>query len=224
MCAQKSEQVDAVVARAQDYTPCLSFSRARDCRPGPPPLRSNSQPLGLPDLSEVDQPKVEVGNRPMRFTVRFMTACIFLRVSCCFENPATSRIWLCPPVRRLLRRRHVCSQRVDYCMFGTLWKKPTLFVGAHLSLDSLQPYVCQGSRRGLCSHSQRVHLPLAGQNSQGQGLTKVSKPYPRLLCQLLIGPLFLQYLSPATWFRVWSACDAREHAVMGVFSAGMGGF
>ena len=114
MCAQKSEQVDAVVARAQDYTPCLSFSRARDCRPGPPPLRSNSQPLGLPDLSEVDQPKVEVGNRPMRFTVRFMTACIFLRVSCCFENPATSRIWLCPPVRRLLRRRHVCSQRVDY--------------------------------------------------------------------------------------------------------------
>ncbi|CAE7719370.1 nudA [Symbiodinium sp. CCMP2592] len=25
-----------------------------------------------------------------------------------------------------------------------------------------------------------------------------------------------QLLSPATWFRVWSACDAREHAVMGV--------
>eukprot|EP00973_Karenia_brevis_P062803 8732582-Karenia_brevis.AAC.1 len=31
-------------------TPCASFSRARDRRPGPPPLRSNEHPYGLPNL------------------------------------------------------------------------------------------------------------------------------------------------------------------------------
>ena len=49
-------------------TPCESFTRARDVPPGPPPLRSDACPLGLPDLRPKDQMKVLDGNLFMRFS------------------------------------------------------------------------------------------------------------------------------------------------------------
>ncbi|CAK0855346.1 unnamed protein product [Prorocentrum cordatum] len=49
-------------------TPCHSWSRARDIRPGPPPLRSDLHVMGLPDLAPRDAEKVRIGNALMKFS------------------------------------------------------------------------------------------------------------------------------------------------------------
>lgn len=166
-------------------TPCQSFSRARDCPPGPPPLRSDAAPLGLPRLSPKDFDKVRVGNILMRFSARVMQQAAQQNIPFSLENPRTSRLWLCPPVLQLLRRRCTRTYVTEFCMFGMPWRKSTQFVTVGADFSALHQYRCLGAKRGLCRHSGRPHLALAGRNAQGTWLTQVAEPYPRQLCTLL---------------------------------------
>lgn len=168
-------------------TPCGSFSRARDRPGGPPRLRSDDCPLGLEGLKPHDAQKVAVGNILMRFTVRVMLLALRMILPFTLENPARSRLWLCPPIRALLRRKHVRVQQVEYCSFGMPWKKSTLFVAVHLVLHTLEPYRCIGAKRGLCKYSGHAHVPLAGQLPDGRWMTHVAEPYPNKLCTVLAG-------------------------------------
>ena len=163
-------------------TPCNSFSRARDQPGGPPPLRSDSKPLGLEGLRPGDEAKVRIGNVLMRFSVRIMLLALMLGLPFTLENPRRSRLWICPPMLALLRRRNVSTVFVDFCMFNKPWKKPTTFAGVHVSFTRLQSYRCIGSKRGICLHSGKPHLPLSGQTSSGEWLTKIAEPYPTGLC------------------------------------------
>lgn len=163
-------------------TPCNSFSRARDQPGGPPPLRSDSKPLGLEGLRPGDEAKVRIGNVLMRFSVRIMLLALMLGLPFTLENPRRSRLWICPPMLALLRRRNVSTVFVDFCMFNKPWKKPTTFAGVHVSFTRLQSYRCIGSKRGICLHSGKPHLPLSGQTSSREWLTKIAEPYPTGLC------------------------------------------
>ncbi|CAK0874821.1 unnamed protein product, partial [Prorocentrum cordatum] len=75
-------------------TPCHSWSRARDIRPGPPPLRSDLHVMGLPDLAPRDAEKVRIGNALMKFSASLFSLCQAVRVPVAIENPHMSRIWL----------------------------------------------------------------------------------------------------------------------------------
>ena len=176
-------------------TPCGSFSRARDRPGGPPRLRSDDCLLGLERLKPHDAQKVAVGNILMRFTVRVMLLALRMILPFTLENPARSRLWLCPPIRALLRRKHVRVQQVEYCSFGMPWKKSTLFVAVHLVLHTLEPYRCIGAKRGLCKYSGHAHVPLAGQLPDGRWMTHVAEPYPNKLCTVLAGCLRDFYVS-----------------------------
>ena len=88
-------------------TPCNSFSRARDQPGGPPPLRSDSQPLGLPGLRPHDACKVRTGNILLRFSVAVMMLALEFSLPFTLENPQRSRLWICPPMSALLRRKTV---------------------------------------------------------------------------------------------------------------------
>ena len=165
-------------------TPCHTFSRARDRRPGPPPLRSEDHPLGLPHLQPGDAHKVMINNILMRFSAQCMRLCLALKIPMTLENPRTSRLWICPPIAHVLRRRHVQVWHCDFCMFGTPWKKPTSFAGVWVVLDRLDSFQCHGSRR-QCDQSGRPHVPLAGQSPDGRFMTAIAEPYPARLCQVL---------------------------------------
>ena len=166
-------------------TPCNSFSRARDHPPGPPPLRSNDRPLGLPELRPHDRLKVKIGNALMRFSVRLMNLALLLIIPFTLENPRTSRLWLCPGVRHLLRRKHCSTAVTEFCQFGTAWRKSTQFAAVHLNIEVLELYRCLGSRRGLCKRTGLPHTPLCGTAANGQWLTKIAEPYPCKLCTVL---------------------------------------
>ena len=138
-------------------TPCNSFSRARDQPGGPPPLRSDLQPLGLQGLRPGDALKVKLGNALLRFSVRFLCVCLLMMIPCTLENPARSRLWICPPMVAFLRRRLVQSVQVEFCAFGTAWRKSTRFIGVHVDFTCLEPMRCIGSKRGYCRFSGKPH-------------------------------------------------------------------
>ena len=171
-------------------TPCNSFSRARDQPGGPPPLRSDNQPLGLANLRPADATKVRIGNILLRFSVRFLFLCLSFGISATCENPAKSRLWICPPMTSLLRKRQVQNVVTEFCAFGTAWRKSTRFIGVHIDLSFIGAMRCLGSKRGICRFSGCSHVPLTGQTPTGQWLTKIAEPYPWKLCRLL-GRAFL---------------------------------
>ena len=165
-------------------TPCRTFTRARDCRPGPPPLRSNDQPLGLRGLLLADQRRVDAANSLMKFTVRFMQLCTVLHVACTLENPATSRMWLCPPMCQLTRRKQVQHCVIEFCQFGAPWRRSTMFIGVHLSLHLIEHRRCLGSKR-VCNRTHLPHIPAANQNARGRWMTTIAERYPHSLCRAL---------------------------------------
>ena len=166
-------------------TPCNSYSRARDRPGGPPRLRSDQQPLGLPNLRPGDQEKVRIGNVVMRFSCRVLHLARRLRLPFTLENPQRSRLWICPPFRNLMRCTCVYVMDVTFCSFGTPWKKPTKFLSVCLDLHFLAPYNCKSSRRGECQYTGNRHIPLAGVNTDGIFLTKLAEPYPWRLTRVL---------------------------------------
>jgi len=159
-------------------TPCNSFSRARDRPGGPPPLRSDTEPMGKQFLQAADAAKVRIGNILLYFSCRVLGLALQLHLPFTLGNPQRSRLWITPPILRLLRKQHFSYVDVHFCMFGTPWKKPTRVLGCHLNLDGLQVFVCSSTKRGICARTGKTHVPLVGQNVDGQWLTKIAEPYP----------------------------------------------
>lgn len=166
-------------------TPCESFSRARDVPPGPPPLRSDQQPMGLPNLRPGDQLKVQLGNMFMRFSACLLHLACVLNIPATLENPERSRLWLCPPISALLRRKVVTFAVTHFCGWGAPWKKATGFLGVHLDLTRLDVVQCKSSKRGVCQFSSGPHIQLHGRTSSGQWMTKLAQPYPTPMCTAL---------------------------------------
>ena len=166
-------------------TPCRSFGRARDRAGGPPQLRTDDQPMGKPNLRLEDAGEVRVGNVLLHFTCRVLLLAVQYQLPFTLENPKRSRLWITPPVSRLLRKQCVETCNVDFCMFGTAWRKPTKILSVHLALGMLHQYQCYSSKRGVCCKSGKTHIPLAGQTPQGQWLTKLAEPYPWQFAKVL---------------------------------------
>ena len=140
--------------------PCDSFSRARDRRPGPPPLRSDALPMGLPHLRESGQQKVISGNRLLRFSVSLVVMCARCNVPATLENPWTSRAWITPSMKWLCRRKEVSLYRTDFCMWGRPHRK-TIFswVAALTFLRPLRASSVKEPPGPLCPHRTPASYP-----------------------------------------------------------------
>ena len=167
-------------------TPCKSWSRARDRHGGPPPLRSNDHIWGLPDRRPGDQIAINIGSILARFTVSVLFACRHMHIPGTMENPASSRIWLCPPVKRFLASSGTDFAITDFCQWGTPWLKPTASAGVYIDLEPIR-LRCRfrSDPNKCCSRSGCRHQVLAGQTSEGVFWTLVAEAYPRRLCTKL---------------------------------------
>ena len=166
-------------------TPCNSWSRARDIPPGPMPLRSDTLPLGLPNLSLKDQAKVEAGNIFMSFSASIMHEAIRANIPASVENPQTSRLWLAPPFARLLRSAPVSFTVTHFCQWGAPWRKATAFATVGLDMSRIGSALCKSSKRGICSRTGQPHAQLHGKNVDRIFRTKLAEAYPRRLCKAL---------------------------------------
>lgn len=164
-------------------TPCSSFSRARDRPNGPPPLRSDSMVLGLPDLKPHDAIKVRLGNALASATMSLADVARLQGIPGTIENPHTSRIWLLPSWQRFQQRRCVRTTVLDFCAFEAPWRKRTRLISWHIDL-SLIDRRCLSSR-GCCSFTGAPHMKLEGVDPvTKQFWTKIAEPYPSSLCSL----------------------------------------
>jgi len=163
-------------------TPCNSFSRARDIPGGPGPLRSDEHVMGLPGLQGKNLTKVLLGNKLAVFSAGLFLLCAQLGISCTIENPRTSRLWLMPGMLSCIRSTCSSISIVDYCAYGTPWRKRTQLLSCHVSLArSARP--CTG--RGICSFSHKPHVQLQGVHN-GKFRTLTAEPYPSSLCRVWI--------------------------------------
>ena len=163
-------------------TPCKSWSRARDRPGGPPPLRSNVDVWGLSGLRPADQIKVHVGNVLAKFSCSVLFAARHMQVPAGIENPACSRLWLVPPVKRLLACAQVSEVVTDFCQWGADWLKPTRMVGVCLDLERVARR-CRFRTQGfLCSRTGCRHLQLVGTTEQGKFWT-LAATYQDAMCQ-----------------------------------------
>ena len=161
--------------------PCNTFSRARERGGGPPPLRSDEFPWGLPKLSVLDQRKVDTGNALARFASSVFQACLRQGIPCIIENPHTSRIWKLPCYKTLLDHPGARFVYTDFCAEGKPWRKRTGLLSCHVSLNEA---IAHCKSRGNCDYSGQPHVVLEGK-VDGVFRTSRAEPYPRSLCRRL---------------------------------------
>jgi len=165
--------------------PCTSWSMARRLtHSGPGPLRDGGPGLsGLPNLSEKDQAKVELGNRLLRVTASIAREAVRLQIPFVLENPKSLRAWLTEPLLYLVRKGAIFFE-AHYCQYKEPWKKATYLLS--FLAPSLQQvlHVCTG-KKGVCSATGLRHLQLNGLDEHGIFWTLRAQAYPQALCSCL---------------------------------------
>lgn len=170
--------------------PCTTFSRARQHDGlGPPPLRSDSQPLGLDNLRPRDRKKLHEGNALFFFTVNLIKLCLLHNVPWALENPATSRCWITPQLTKLAESCDIVH--FDFCQYQEPWRKRTTVMFSLVDFSSLHR-ICKGTG-SICSRSGKRHLNLKGISPSGKFWTLVAQPYPISLVEC-ISELLLQQI------------------------------
>jgi hypothetical protein len=157
-------------------TPCGSFSRIRDRPNGPPRLRSDQCPRGLPGLAPNAQEEVRLGNLFANFSALVLLTCSRSGVPGTLENPSSSRLWLMPSVISILGRRASSSVVFDMCSFGTQWRKPTRLLGVCVDLIPRERRCTYTNH--ICSTSGGKHLVLEGRAPSGKYWTSLAAAYP----------------------------------------------
>ena len=162
---------------------CASWSQARHRTNV---IRSSAFPWGLPQRlwqkpwSDNDHRALETGNATMKSALELAKICLRCGVPFALENPATSIVWQTPEVKWLLAQPGVEMIIVDFCFWGTPWRKRTAVVFGNCdSADLLSLSRCKCSGVGTCSFSGKKHIQLTGSDNHGVPWTKRAEPYPQ---------------------------------------------
>ena len=165
---------------------CASWSRARRAPAWsriPHALRDYHEHIyGLPGFNERDALRVKDGNDSLLFVVKLIRLCLRHNVMVVVENPGSSRLWIAPEMAALVARA-ASDDLVDYCAFGTTWRKRTRLISWCHPLSKLPP-LCTG-RNGFCSFSGCRHEKLEGFGEKGTFKTAEASAYPNKLCRLV---------------------------------------
>ena len=149
--------------------------------PQQPPLRHKTPKKAKP-LDRQQTPRPRGQGIMLAFTLVMVMACIASSILFMVENPDPS--WMWRQKRKDLTRDG--DLRLDFCRFGTAWRKRTRF---RCNLDVV-------GQRILCA-CQQPHVVLRGRcQAKGVNYTKLAEPYPRRLC----GALASAILSSAGFF------------------------
>lgn len=153
--------------------PCTTWSIARHG------LRSRAHPRGLPNLADKEANLVKEGNSLADFSIRVAAAAALRGIPVVLEQPLTSRLWLTPQMKKLVRDTQSSLIDLDQCAFGSAWKKPTRLLLINLPDVNSLSRRCD-ARGSKCVFSKRPHFQLVGGHR-----TKAAAAYPCALCNTL---------------------------------------
>ena len=141
--------------------PCGTCSRAREIRRqdvvggGPPVLRSEAFPLGIPAVDKLHPqlyPRLMAANKVYASIAALLEVVKSRGIAWCVENPRNSLLWFVPAFQDLCRHAFI----VDFqaCMFGSPRPKWTRLVHGPTNFLSALHRVCDGAH---------VHAPWGAQ-------------------------------------------------------------
>ncbi|CAK0896651.1 unnamed protein product [Prorocentrum cordatum] len=135
--------------------PCQTWTRIKGAGPLRPPgeaglwpsrLRSDAEIRGLAAVTHPeDRAHIDMANKLVTFCEGLWASCRRVHIPFAIENPAMSRLWLVPSLRRLRTQPRVFWAASHYCHGGTPWKKPTGLLGFRVDVSELACQ-CLGSR------------------------------------------------------------------------------
>eukprot|EP00435_Cladocopium_sp_Y103_P013398 s4340_g3.t1 len=157
--------------------PCGTASRARDmplsaAQHGPPPLRSEEHPLGLPWITGVWRDKLESANAIYLLLAAFCFWLNSLDIGWSIENPGHSYLWSIEDYKFLMAVAFFILYHS--CVHGSERKKLTGILTNRKQFDVLAGY-CQ---------DDHAHLPWTRTAEDGKVIFDTSKEaaYPKLFC------------------------------------------
>ena len=106
--------------------PCGTCSRAREIslkngKTGPPPLRDEVHPLGLPHLEAKfpqEVPRVQAANRLYQLIASAATVLLEKNITWTIENPRGSLLWYVPGIRALCEHPATSFVHFQHCAYG----------------------------------------------------------------------------------------------------------
>ena len=120
---------------------CGTCSRARELPNGPPPLRSDSEPDGLTNLTGKNLTRVQLANATYRFLADLIIELLPRGILILVENPQRSIFWLTSFWSKV--QSHFQYISCEACAFGGRRPKKTAFAVSHPGFESLQKF-CPG--------------------------------------------------------------------------------
>ena len=152
---------------------CRSFSAAVT-----PPVRTRRYPRGVPWASSSMREKIAEGNAMSDFDCKVRAECEAAEPVVFYwtENPDSSFLWQLPKFREFRDPASGAVCRVDFCRFGTPWRKRTRLATNVPKLGGLRMLCC-------CT---RPHQTLRGQHpTLKKPWTAVAQRYPRGFSKLI---------------------------------------
>ncbi|CAK0834547.1 unnamed protein product [Prorocentrum cordatum] len=138
--------------------------------------------MGLPEVTHpADVQAIRIGNVLAGFCCSIFELMHLLQRPVALENPARSRLWLLPRLKKAAAWSTSHFVYTDMCQWGTPWKKPTRILGDRVSLHSVARE-CHGK---LCSRTAKKHTSIHGLAQGGGFKTKAAQQYPPALCKAL---------------------------------------
>ena len=116
--------------------PCGTASRAREIPGGPPPLRTDNYPDGLPGLSGISASRVASANSLYAFCARVVQAAEQQGLPWVIENPTNSLFWSTSFWASVASLEHIVAD-LQACAFGGSRPKWTRLVGNFTQLQAL---------------------------------------------------------------------------------------
>ena len=180
-------------------TPCTTFSRAREVRPGPPPLRDLDHPYGLPKsrLTPSQQEQVRLGTFFALKTAELAGIAHREGIPFAIENPEPWEghisMFLLPEFKELASRPGVQVVNFDQCTVGAETAKPTRILYYKLPLSSLdkrcnhpKQWWCFTDWQGTPQRRWGAHPPLAKRKREdGTPATAAAAVYPTELNRVI---------------------------------------
>ena len=159
---------------------CGTCSRAREIdNGGPPPLRSNEFPMGLPSLGPEERGRVEKANELYVYACIIFEKCHIKGILVTMENPSSSIFWLTEPVLKLLNRVELSYTNFQVCMYG----------GSRPKWTQIAPNFENITEMDLACDKGHKHLPW-GRVMDDTGrlifATSEEAQYPRKMCVALV--------------------------------------
>ena len=131
---------------------CGTCSRARQIpNGGPGPLRSDTFPMGLPGLTDVEQHRVTLANEMYEESCKIFEHCVSKGILVTMENPSNSLFWLTTPFLQLLQKVSIHFADMQMCMLGGQRPKWTRLASSfeaiaelNISCDKSHTHRCHG--------------------------------------------------------------------------------